>query len=60
MECAKAEAKKLGVPFLSDIPLDILLRSSADEGRPIVLQEPKNLISKKFLQIAILISNKLK
>ena len=57
---AKSEAKKLGVPFLSEIPLDILLRSSADEGKPIVLQEPNHLISKKFLQIASLISNKLK
>ena len=57
---AKAEAKKLGVPFLDEIPLDILLRSSSDEGRPIVLQEPNNLISKKFLQIATLISEKLK
>ena len=57
---AKAEAKKLGVPFLDEIPLDILLRSSSDEGRPIVLQEPNNLISKKFLKIANLISEKLK
>ena len=57
---AKSEAKKLGVPFLSEIPLDILLRSSADEGKPIVLQEPNHLISKKFLQIARLISNKVK
>ena len=57
---AKSEAKKLGVSFLSEIPLDILLRSSADEGKPIVLQEPNHLISKKFLQIARLISNKLK
>ena len=57
---AKSEAKKLGVPFLSEIPLDILLRSSADEGKPIVLQEANHLISKKFLQIAKLISNKLK
>jgi len=57
---AKAEAKKLGVPFLDEIPLDILLRSSSDEGRPIVLQEPNNLISKKFLQIATFISKKLK
>ena len=57
---AKTEAKKLGVPFLDEIPLDILLRSSSDEGRPIVLQEPNHLISKKFLQIATLISEKLK
>ena len=57
---AKAEAKKLGVPFLDEIPLDILLRSSSDEGRPIVLQKPNHLISKKFLQIATLISEKLK
>ena len=57
---AKAEAKKLGVPFLSEIPLDILLRSSSDEGKPIVLQEPNHFISKNFTEIATLISNKLK
>jgi len=53
---AKAEAEKLGVPFLSEIPLDISLRTSSDEGKPIVYQEPDNLISKIYLQIANQIS----
>jgi len=56
---AKAEADKLGVPFLDEIPLDISLRTSSDEGKPIVFQEPDNLISKKYLEIANLIAESL-
>ena len=56
---AKAEAEKLGVPFLDEIPLDISLRTSSDDGKPIVFQKPDNLISKKYLKIANLIANSL-
>ncbi len=31
---AKAEAEKLGVPFLGEVPLDISIRQSGDEGQP--------------------------
>ena len=34
---AKAEAEKLGVPFLGAAPLDIAIRQSADKGIPIAL-----------------------
>ncbi len=34
---AKAEAEKLGLPFLGEIPLDIAVRLSGDEGTPIAL-----------------------
>ena len=54
-----SEADKLGVPFLDEIPLDISLRTSSDEGKPIVFQEPDNLISKKYLEIANLIAESL-
>ena len=56
---AKAEANKLGVPFLNQIPLDIALRKSSDEGNPIVYRDPNNLISKKFVEIATQISGNL-
>ena len=56
---AKAEAEKLGVPFLDEIPLDISLRTSSDDGKPIGFQEPDNLISKKYLEIANLIADSL-
>ena len=48
---AQAEAKKLGVTFLNAIPLDIALRITSDEGKPIVHKDPNNYISKKFMEI---------
>jgi len=37
---ARAEAEKLGVPFLGEIPLDIEVRRRSDEGQPIVISDP--------------------
>ncbi len=37
---ARAEAAKLGVPFLGEVPLDPVLRERSDEGQPIVVTEP--------------------
>jgi ATP-binding protein involved in chromosome partitioning len=34
------EAARLGVPFLGALPLDPSLRKAADEGKPLVLQNP--------------------
>ncbi len=48
---AKAEAQKLGVPFLNEIPLDINLRTSSDDGNPIVYKEPDSIISQKYMEI---------
>ena len=48
---AKAEAQKLGVPFLNEIPLDISLRTSSDDGNPIVQKEPNSIISQKYMEI---------
>ena len=48
---AQEEAKKLGVTFLNAIPLDIALRITSDEGKPILYKEPNNYISKKFMEI---------
>ena len=48
---AQAEAKKLGVTFLNAIPLDIALRITSDEGKPILHKDPNNYISKKFMEI---------
>lgn len=31
---AKAEAQKIGVPFLGEVPLDIKIREASDRGRP--------------------------
>ena len=48
---AKMEAEKLGIPFLNEIPLDTILRTTSDEGKPILEQEPTHIISKKYLEI---------
>ncbi len=37
---ARAEAEKLGVPFLGEVPLTMAIREGSDNGRPIVVAEP--------------------
>jgi ATP-binding protein involved in chromosome partitioning len=37
---ARAEAIRLGVHFLGEIPLDMAIRVTSDEGRPIVIDQP--------------------
>jgi len=37
---ARREAEKLGTDFLGEVPLDIVIRETSDEGRPIVISEP--------------------
>ena len=56
---AKAEAQKLGVTFLNEIPLNISLRTTSDEGNPIVYKEPNNSISKKYMDIGSKILNQI-
>jgi ATP-binding protein involved in chromosome partitioning len=49
---AKAEAKRLGVPFLGEIPLEAALRKHSDEGEPIVVSAPDSTSAKAFCAIA--------
>lgn len=37
---ARTEAARLGVRFLGEIPLDMAIRVTSDEGRPIVVDQP--------------------
>jgi len=39
---AKIEADRLGIDFLGEIPLDIIIRETSDDGRPIVVSEPES------------------
>ena len=49
----QTEAKRLGVPFLGEVPIDIETRKSGDEGRPIALRKPtESAVSAAFEQIA--------
>ncbi len=38
---AKLEATRLACEFLGEIPLDIAIRTTSDEGTPIVVSQPK-------------------
>jgi ATP-binding protein involved in chromosome partitioning len=37
---AKAEAERLGVPFLGEVPLTMNIRETSDAGTPVVVAEP--------------------
>ena len=49
---AKAEAEKLGVPFLGEIPLDLDIRVAGDGGAPIVALKPDSPQSAAFWAVA--------
>lgn len=47
-----AEAKKLGVPLLAEIPLDLQIRLAADGGAPIVTSQPDSKQAEAFRKVA--------
>jgi ATP-binding protein involved in chromosome partitioning len=49
---ARAEAERLGVPFLGEVPLDLQLRERSDSGEPIVATEPDSLHTLNYREIA--------
>ena len=49
---ARAEAEKLGVDFLGEVPLDVAIRETSDGGRPIVVSDPESDNAKRFRAIA--------
>jgi ATP-binding protein involved in chromosome partitioning len=55
---ARDEAERLGVEFLGEIPLDIAIRETSDEGRPIVASRPESPHATAFLKIAERVSAK--
>ena len=50
---AKAEAAKLGVPFLGEVPLEMAIRATSDEGTPIVASQPNSPHSEHYRAIAL-------
>jgi ATP-binding protein involved in chromosome partitioning len=48
----RAEAKRLGVPFLGEVPLDMIIRETSDGGRPVVVSHPDSPHSKVYRDIA--------
>ncbi|MCB1835434.1 MAG: P-loop NTPase, partial [Geminicoccaceae bacterium] len=49
---ARADAERLGLPFLGEIPLDIDIRLAADGGAPIVVSKPESPQARAFMTIA--------
>jgi len=49
---ARAEADKLGVPLLAEIPIEVALREACDAGRPLVATDPHSPASQAFLELA--------
>ncbi|HTO41751.1 MAG TPA: iron-sulfur cluster carrier protein ApbC [Rhizomicrobium sp.] len=49
---ARAEAERLGVPFLGEIPLTPIVRQTSDAGTPIVDYAPDSAEARAFLAVA--------
>ncbi|MGB1361419.1 MAG: iron-sulfur cluster carrier protein ApbC [Alphaproteobacteria bacterium] len=56
---AKEEAEKLEANFLGEIPLDIDIRKTSDEGKPIVATKPDNPQAIAYMDIAMKIIHEL-
>ncbi|TFG88831.1 MAG: iron-sulfur cluster carrier protein ApbC [Hyphomicrobiales bacterium] len=50
---AKAEAARLGVPFLGEVPLTMAVRQTSDEGKPVVATDPDSEVAKVYRDIAV-------
>ena len=57
---ARAEAEKLGVPFIGEIPLHPLIRSLSDAGTPVVVERPDSHEAKPYLEMASMVAEVLK
>ena len=49
---ARAEAERLGVPLLAEIPIEVPLREACDAGRPLVATNTDSAAAKAFLELA--------
>jgi ATP-binding protein involved in chromosome partitioning len=49
---ARREAERLGTDFLGEVPLDIAIRETSDEGRPITVSQPNSPYAQTFREIA--------
>jgi ATP-binding protein involved in chromosome partitioning len=56
---ARAEAERLGVPFLGEVPLDIVIREKSDAGLPVVATEPDGPLAKCYRDIAARVRDEL-
>jgi ATP-binding protein involved in chromosome partitioning len=56
---ARREALRLGMDFLGEIALDIVIRETSDSGRPIVAADPESEHARAYRAIAAKLWNTL-
>jgi len=49
---ARRACERLNIPFLGELPLATEIRTTSDEGRPIVISDPASPISQAFMKVA--------
>jgi ATP-binding protein involved in chromosome partitioning len=49
---ARAEAERLGVPFLGEVPLEMAIRESSDAGHPVMASQPDGPHAAIYREIA--------
>jgi ATP-binding protein involved in chromosome partitioning len=49
---ARKEAERLGVTFLGEVPLEMVIRETSDAGTPVVVSAPEGAAAKVFRDIA--------
>jgi ATP-binding protein involved in chromosome partitioning len=56
---ARAEAQKIGVPFLGEVPLAMTIRENSDAGTPVMISAPDGPHAKVYREIATKIAEQL-
>jgi ATP-binding protein involved in chromosome partitioning len=56
---ARAEAEKMNVTFLGEVPLVPLIRETSDAGKPVVASHPNGAEAQAFLAIATQVAQKI-
>ncbi|MFP3944421.1 MAG: P-loop NTPase [Alphaproteobacteria bacterium] len=56
---ARRTAAAFGVPFLGEIPIDVTIRETSDNGRPVAATAPDSAAGRVFLRLADEISSRL-
>ncbi|WP_062203888.1 Mrp/NBP35 family ATP-binding protein [Aureimonas sp. AU12] len=49
---ARAEAERLGVPFLGEVPIEMAIRESSDSGHPVMASDPDGPHAAVYREIA--------
>ena len=55
---ARREAERLGCDFLGEVPLDLAIRETSDDGRPITMSDPSSPHAQLFREIAATVWSK--